>query len=67
MGDVLTFPLERRFDEEGNRIGDYRGEADVVILPVIRIERHQDHPTRRRANYARRIPITESGDLNDIR
>lgn len=39
MGAVLAFPLERRFNDLGERIGDYRGEGAVVILPVVRIER----------------------------
>ena len=43
MGTVITFPAERPA-RAGNP--PFRAEhATVVILPVIRIERHDDDPT----------------------
>jgi hypothetical protein len=41
MGTVITFPAER--SARTDNPPDYRAEhATVVILPVIRIERHDD-------------------------
>jgi hypothetical protein len=40
MGVVITFPLEERI-ADGRRVG--AGEpASIIILPVVRIERHVD-------------------------
>ena len=42
MGLVIAFPAERP-----TRIGapEFHGHASIVILPVIRIERHGEEPT----------------------
>lgn len=41
MGTVITFPAER--PARAGNPPEYRAEhASVVILPVIRIERHED-------------------------
>ena len=42
MGTVIRFPDEKRmtFNGAGSRMQD--GPASVVILPVIRVERHAD-------------------------
>jgi hypothetical protein len=43
MGTVVTFPELRRSDPAtGN---SRRGSATIIILPVIRIERHDDEPS----------------------
>jgi hypothetical protein len=43
MGTVVTFPELRRSDlATGNA---RRGSATIIILPVIRIERHDDEPS----------------------
>lgn len=43
MGAVIRFPLEERI-ADGRRVG-LREPASIIILPVIRIERHADEPT----------------------
>ena len=43
MGAVIRFPLEERMSD-GPRAG-ISEPASVIILPVIRIERHMDEPT----------------------
>jgi hypothetical protein len=48
MGAVVRFPLEERM-ADGRRVG--LGEpASIIILPVIRIERHVDEPGGAPAN-----------------
>jgi hypothetical protein len=42
MGTVITFPAERPARSGGS---DFHGHASIVILPVIRIERHDDDPS----------------------
>ena len=43
MGAVIRFPLEERM-ADGRRVG-LSEPASIIILPVIRIERHVDEPT----------------------
>ena len=43
MGTIIAFPAERC--SSGTGLADARGEGTVIILPVIRIERHGDSPT----------------------
>jgi hypothetical protein len=43
MGMVIRFPLEERIGHKG--LGAGLEPATVVILPVIRIERHTDEPS----------------------
>ncbi len=43
MGIVITFPAER--SARGGNPEQRGDEATVVILPVIRIERHDDQPS----------------------
>jgi len=43
MGAVIRFPLEERM-ADGRRVG-LTEPASIIILPVIRIERHVDEPT----------------------
>jgi hypothetical protein len=43
MGLVIRFPLEERIGHKG--LGAGLEPATVVILPVIRIERHTDEPS----------------------
>jgi hypothetical protein len=42
MGSVIRFPDEKRMTFAGARPQD--GPAAVVILPVVRIERHGEEP-----------------------
>jgi hypothetical protein len=42
MGTVIAFPAERPA-REGSP--EFRGHASIVILPVIRIERHAEEPS----------------------
>jgi hypothetical protein len=44
MGTVITFPTERSA-RDSTPPEQRGGEATVVILPVIRIERHDDRPS----------------------
>jgi hypothetical protein len=44
MGTVIRFPLEDRIGHESRRAGGDVEPAAVIILPVIRIERHFDEP-----------------------
>jgi hypothetical protein len=39
MGTVIRFPIEKRM---ASKAANARGPAAIVILPVIRIERHQE-------------------------
>ena len=43
MENVIRFPLEERIGD-GRRLAAGEGAA-IIILPVIRIERHFDEPT----------------------
>jgi hypothetical protein len=44
MGIVISFPAERR--SIGNGLVEAHGDGgSVIILPVIRIEHHGEHPT----------------------
>lgn len=58
MGAVLAFPLERRFNDLGERLGDYRGLADVVILPVIH-RRYCDKPEAFVQPNAKNAPVCQ--------
>ena len=42
MGTVIRFPDEKRMTWNGAGIRTQDGPASVVILPVIRVERHAD-------------------------
>lgn len=72
MGDVVRFPVERRDLTFLEPLPD-RG-ADVVILPVIRVERcggkpeapKQPNAKSGRICQPRHLPITKSADLNEI-
>jgi hypothetical protein len=44
MGMVIRFPLEERM-ADGRRAAGAIESAAIIILPVIRIERHFDEPT----------------------
>jgi hypothetical protein len=43
MGTVVRFPLEDRI-ADGRRAAAVIEPASIIILPVIRIERHVDEP-----------------------
>lgn len=45
MGTVIRFPLEDRIGHNGGRSGAMLEPAAIIILPVVRIERHFDEPT----------------------
>ena len=45
MGLVIRFPLEQRITQEFAPSGRGSEPASVVILPVIRIDRHSDEPS----------------------
>jgi hypothetical protein len=42
MGTIISYPTPERRRRSG---GHNSGSATVIILPVIRIERHLDQPT----------------------
>jgi hypothetical protein len=44
MGTVIRFPLEERIGHDGRHFGPRVESATVIILPVIRIDRHFDEP-----------------------
>jgi hypothetical protein len=44
MGTVIRFPLEDRIGHDGRAHGAAIEPAAVIILPVVRIERHFDEP-----------------------
>jgi len=44
MGMVIRFPLEERIAHDCRRSGAMAEPAAIVILPVIRVERHHDEP-----------------------
>jgi hypothetical protein len=63
MGTVVTFPELRRSDSAMSNAR--RGSATIIILPVIRIERHDDEPSdgftvAAAAIRKRRRPVTRS-------
>jgi hypothetical protein len=43
MGTLVTFPELRRSNPAMSNV--QRGSATIIILPVIRIERHDDEPS----------------------
>jgi len=45
MGTVIRFPLEERIAHDCRRLAVVSEPAAVIILPVIRVERHVDAPT----------------------
>ena len=45
MGLVIRFPLEQRITQDFAQSGRVSEPASVVILPVIRIDRHADEPS----------------------
>jgi hypothetical protein len=44
MGIVIRFPAERRMSRNEADARPHNGPASIVILPVVRIERHGDGP-----------------------
>ena len=44
MGKVIRFPIERRLASTQSEPRAHEGSASILILPVIRIERHFDEP-----------------------
>jgi hypothetical protein len=44
MGTVIRFPDERRVGGYAGSVTTPLGPASVVILPVIRVERHEEPP-----------------------
>jgi hypothetical protein len=44
MGMVIRFPLEERIAHDGRHAGAIIEPATVIILPVVRIERHIEEP-----------------------
>ena len=55
MGAVIRFPLEERI-ADGRRSGIGGEPAAIIILPVIRIERHVDAPAGDQAPGTRKSP-----------
>jgi hypothetical protein len=45
MGRVVEFPEGRRLIRGGEHIGLQTEPAHIIILPVVRIERHPDEPS----------------------
>ncbi len=45
MGRVVEFPEGRRLMRSGEHIGAQAEPAHIIILPVVRIERHPDEPS----------------------
>jgi hypothetical protein len=45
MGQVLQFPEGQRPAGGGRYVGANSEPASVIILPVVRIERHPDRPS----------------------
>lgn len=63
MGTVVTFPELRRSNHGASNAP--RGSATIIILPVVRIERHDDEPsdgfsTATASTRKRRRPATRS-------
>jgi hypothetical protein len=48
MGIIIEFPMSRRMAQDSRR-GSMEGSAEIVILPVIRIERTKDKQARIRS------------------
>ena len=48
MGTVIRFPVERRASRDGATALPAGESASIVILPVVRIERHSDDSTKAR-------------------
>ena len=44
MGMVIRFPLEERIAHDSRHAGAIIEPATVIILPVVRIERHIEEP-----------------------
>jgi len=44
MGTVIRFPLEERIAHDIRRLAAVSEPAAIIILPVIRVERHVDAP-----------------------
>jgi hypothetical protein len=44
MGMVIRFPLEERIGHPGRPAAQAIEPASIIILPVVRIERHCDEP-----------------------
>ena len=42
MGMVIRFPLEDRIAHDGRRMGALIEPASIIILPVVRVERHDE-------------------------
>ncbi len=53
MGSVVTFPESRRGVREATIIGAQCASATIIILPVIRVDRHEDEPTDNFSSNAR--------------
>lgn len=45
MGRVVEFPEGRRLMRGSERAGAQAEPAHIIILPVVRIERHPDEPS----------------------
>jgi hypothetical protein len=45
MGTLITFPAERCSAPTGLLQGHDGANSSVIILPVVRVERHGDHPS----------------------
>jgi hypothetical protein len=45
MGTVIKFPLDQRMAHEGSHLQRPTEAATIIILPVIRIDRHRDEPS----------------------
>jgi hypothetical protein len=45
MGTIIRFPLEERIAHDCRRLAAVGEPAAIIILPVIRVERHADAPT----------------------
>lgn len=54
MGTVIGFPEHGRSERSGRVIGMRSEPATVIILPVIRIERHSEEPADRAASRSQR-------------
>jgi hypothetical protein len=53
MGTVVKFPVSARTARDGRQIGIQPWSATVIILPVIRVERYYDAPTKEISSGAR--------------
>jgi hypothetical protein len=59
MGKVIRFPIERRLASTRAEAHPHQGSASIVILPVVRIERHDAIEKERleAAATASRLPL----------